>query len=142
MIAGECGFERIDTFEVADLACQIAAVVPRGDGADGAFNPDDWFDPKEQRKVDDFIIFGACAATQALTDAGWKADTAEKQETTGVLIGSGIGGLGGIYETVDHAEGEGPAPRVALLHFRPDHQSRLAAMSRSCMGSRARIMRS
>ncbi len=108
LIAGECGFKRIDTFEVADLACQIAAVVPRGDGADGAFNPDEWFDPKEQRKVDDFIIYAACAATQALTHAGWKADTAEKQETTGVLIGSGIGGLGGIYETSITLKEKGP----------------------------------
>jgi len=99
LIAGECGFKRIDTFEVEDLACQIAAIVPRGPGVEGSFNPDDWFEPKEQRKVDDFIIYGAAAATQALADAGWKADTQEKQETTGVLIGSGIGGLGGIYET-------------------------------------------
>ena len=99
LIAGECGFKRIDTFEVEDLACQIAAIVPREPGVEGSFNPDDWFEPKEQRKVDDFIIYGAAAATQALTDAGWKADTREKQETTGVLIGSGIGGLGGIYET-------------------------------------------
>ena len=108
LIAGECGFKRIDTFEVDDLACQIAAVVPRGDGAVGAFNPDEWFDPKEQRKVDDFIIYAACAATQALTDAGWTADTAEKQETTGVLIGSGIGGLGGIYETSITLKEKGP----------------------------------
>jgi 3-oxoacyl-[acyl-carrier-protein] synthase II len=99
LIAGECGFKRIDTFEVDDLACQIAAIVPREPGVEGSFNPDDWFEPKEQRKVDDFIIYAAAAATQALADAGWKADTAEKQETTGVLIGSGIGGLGGIYET-------------------------------------------
>ena len=99
LIAGECGFKRIDTFEVEDLACQIAAIVPREPDVEGSFNPDDWFEPKEQRKVDDFIIYGAAAATQALADAGWKADTREKQETTGVLIGSGIGGLGGIYET-------------------------------------------
>lgn len=99
LYAGEHGFRRIDMFEVDDLACQIAAIVPRGDGANGSFNPDDWFDPKEQRKVDDFIIYGVCAATQALKDANWTADTPEKQETTGVLIGSGIGGLGGIYET-------------------------------------------
>ncbi len=108
LIAGECGFKRIDTFEVADLACQIAAVVPRGPGANGAFDPDEWFDPKEQRKVDDFIIYGVCAATQALADAGWKADTIEKQETTGVLIGSGIGGLGGIYETSITLKEKGP----------------------------------
>ena len=108
LIAGDCGFKRIDSFEVSDLACQIAAVVPRGSAADGAFNPDEWFDPKEQRKVDDFIIYGVTAATQALADAGWKADTAEKQESTGVLIGSGIGGLGGIYETSITLKEKGP----------------------------------
>jgi len=106
--AGEHGFRRIDTFETADLACQIAAMIPRGDSATGAFNPDDWFDPKEQRKVDDFIIYGVSAATQALKDAQWIADTAEKQEATGVLIGSGIGGLGGIYETSVTLKDKGP----------------------------------
>ena len=108
LAAGECGFKRIDTFEASDLACQIAAVVPRGDGTNGTFNPDDWFDPKEQRKVDDFIIYGASAATQALKDSGWVADTPEKQESTGVLIGSGIGGLGGIYETSVTLREKGP----------------------------------
>jgi 3-oxoacyl-[acyl-carrier-protein] synthase II len=108
LTAGDHGFRRIDTFEVDDLACQIAAIVPRGDHADGAFNPDEWFDPKEQRKVDDFIIYGAAAATQALNDAGWKADTQEKQEASGVLIGSGIGGLGGIYETSITLREKGP----------------------------------
>jgi 3-oxoacyl-[acyl-carrier-protein] synthase II len=108
LVAGECGFRRVDTFDVSDLACQIAAVVPRGDGSNGSFNPDDWFDHKEQRKVDDFIVYAACAATQALADAGWKADTPEKQETTGVLIGSGIGGLGGIYETSIILKEKGP----------------------------------
>ena len=97
LIAGECGFRRIENFEVSDLPCQIGGQVPRA--GEGGFNADDWFDPKEQRKVDDFIVFAAAAATQALKDAGWKADTPEKQEATGVLIGSGIGGLGGIYET-------------------------------------------
>ncbi|HMK90972.1 MAG TPA: beta-ketoacyl-ACP synthase II, partial [Methylocystis sp.] len=106
LVAGECGFKRIETFEVSDLPCQIAAQVPRQ--GEGAFNADEWFDPKEQRKVDDFIIFAAAAATQALADAGWKADTPEKQETTGVLIGSGIGGLGGIYETSVTLRERGP----------------------------------
>jgi 3-oxoacyl-[acyl-carrier-protein] synthase II len=106
LIAGECGFKRIENFEVADLPCQIAGQVPRV--GDGSFKADDWFDPKEQRKVDDFIVFAAAAATQALADAGWKADTIEKQETTGVLIGSGIGGLGGIYETSLTLKEKGP----------------------------------
>ena len=108
LIAGEHGFRRIDTFEASDLACQIAAIVPRGDGSNGTFDADAWFEPKEQRKVDDFIIYGASAATQALADAGWKADTPEKQESTGVLIGSGIGGLGGIYETSVTLKEKGP----------------------------------
>jgi 3-oxoacyl-[acyl-carrier-protein] synthase II len=106
LIAGECGFRRIESFEVADLACQVAGQVPRA--GDGSFSADDWFDPKEQRKVDDFIVFAAAAATQALADAGWKADTIEKQEATGVLIGSGIGGLGGIYETSITLREKGP----------------------------------
>jgi len=106
LIAGECGFKRIENFEVSDLSCQIAGQVPRA--GEGGFNADDWFDPKEQRKVDDFIIFAAAAATQALADAGWKADRPEKQEATGVLIGSGIGGLGGIYETSLILKDKGP----------------------------------
>jgi 3-oxoacyl-[acyl-carrier-protein] synthase II len=108
LIAGEHGFRRIDTFEASDLACQIAGIVPRGDGSNGSFDADAWFEPKEQRKVDDFIVYAASAATQALADAGWKADTPEKQESTGVLIGSGIGGLGGIYETSLILKEKGP----------------------------------
>jgi 3-oxoacyl-[acyl-carrier-protein] synthase II len=108
LIAGEHGFKRIDTFEADDLGCQIAGFVPRGDGSNGTFDPDAWLDPKEQRKVDDFIIYGVSAATQALADAGWKADTPEKQNATGVLIGSGIGGLGGIYETSLTLKEKGP----------------------------------
>jgi 3-oxoacyl-[acyl-carrier-protein] synthase II len=108
LIAGEHGFRRIDTFEASDLPCQIAGFVPRGDGSDGTFDPDAWFEPKEQRKVDDFIIYAASAATQALADAGWRADTPEKQEATGVMIGSGIGGLGGIYETSVILKDKGP----------------------------------
>ncbi|MBG0809569.1 beta-ketoacyl-ACP synthase II [Methylosinus sp. H3A] len=108
LIAGEHGFRRIDTFEASDLPCQIAGFVPRGDGTDGTFDPNAWFEPKEQRKVDDFIIYGVSAATQALADAGWRADTPEKQNTTGVLIGSGIGGLGGIYETSVTLKDKGP----------------------------------
>ncbi|HEY8064038.1 MAG TPA: beta-ketoacyl-ACP synthase II [Methylosinus sp.] len=108
LIAGEHGFRRIDTFEASDLPCQIAGFVPRGDGTAGTFDPNAWFEPKEQRKVDDFIIYGVSAATQALADAGWTADTPEKQNSTGVLIGSGIGGLGGIYETSVTLKDKGP----------------------------------
>ena len=108
LIAGENGFSRIQGFEIDDLACQIAAQVPRGDGAHGTFNADDWMEPKEQRKVDDFILFGICAATQALADAGWKPVSPEDQARTGVMLGSGIGGLDGIYETSITLKERGP----------------------------------
>ena len=99
LIAGQSGAGPIKGFETEDLACKIAMQVPRGAGADGTFNPDDWMEPKEQRKVDDYIIYAVAAATEALADAGWKPATYEEQIETGVLIGSGVGGLGGIYET-------------------------------------------
>lgn len=99
LIAGENAARRIESFEVDDLACQVACQVPRGDGSDGTYNPGDWMEHKEQRKVDDFIIFGVAAATQALADAGWKPTTYEDQIRSGVLIGSGIGGLQGIEKT-------------------------------------------
>jgi 3-oxoacyl-[acyl-carrier-protein] synthase II len=93
---------------VSDLAAKVACQVPRGDGADGSFNPDQWMEPKEQRKVDDFIIFAMAAATQALNDAGWKPATHDDQCNTGVMIGSGIGGLTGIAETAIVLKERGP----------------------------------
>ena len=108
LIAGANGARRITEFEVDDLTCQIGCFVPRGATAEGKFNPDDWMEPKEQRKVDDFIIYGVAAATQALADSGYAADTAEKQERTGVLIGSGIGGLSGIADTSLLLRDKGP----------------------------------
>jgi 3-oxoacyl-[acyl-carrier-protein] synthase II len=107
LLAGESGAGRIEGFEASDLACQIAMQVPRKDAPD-AFNPDDWMEPKEQRKVDDFIIFGVAAAAQALKDANWAPKTYQDQIETGVLIGSGIGGLGGIYETALVLNEKGP----------------------------------
>jgi 3-oxoacyl-[acyl-carrier-protein] synthase II len=99
ILDGKSGARRIDTFEVEDLPCKIACVIPRGDGSNGTFNPDQWMEPKEQRKVDDFIIFAMSAATQALNDAGWHPKTPDEQNATGVMIGSGIGGIEGIAET-------------------------------------------
>lgn len=99
ILEGKSGARRIETFEVEDLPAKIACQVPRGDGSDGTFNADEWMEPKEQRKVDDFIIFAMAAARQALDDAGWHPSTYEDQISTGVLIGSGIGGLNGIAET-------------------------------------------
>jgi 3-oxoacyl-[acyl-carrier-protein] synthase II len=68
LIAGQSGARAIDTFDTSDLACKIAMPIPRGGGADGTFNPDDWMEPKEQRKIDDFILYAVAAATQALAD--------------------------------------------------------------------------
>jgi 3-oxoacyl-[acyl-carrier-protein] synthase II len=108
LLQGHSGARRIEEFEVNDLACQIGCFVPRGSLSEGKFDPNDWMEPKEQRKVDDFIIFAMGAADQALQDAGWKTDTQDKQERTGVLIGSGIGGLDGIAETSILLKEKGP----------------------------------
>jgi 3-oxoacyl-[acyl-carrier-protein] synthase II len=99
LTAGHNAARRITSFEVSDLSCQVACQVPRGDGSNGSFNPTDWMEPKEQRKVDAFIIYAMAAATQALKDADWQPSAYEDQIRTGVLIGSGIGGLQGIEKT-------------------------------------------
>src|SRR5215468_10206526 len=99
LTAGKSATRRIENFDVSDLTCQIACQVPHGDGSDGTFNANDWMETKEQRKVDEFIIYAMSAATQALKDAGWKPTAYEDQIRTGVLIGSGIGGLQGIEKT-------------------------------------------
>jgi 3-oxoacyl-[acyl-carrier-protein] synthase II len=108
LLDSKSGARRIETFEVSDLACKVACQVPRGDGSDGTFNADQWMEPKEQRKVDDFIIYAMSAATQALADAGWKPESRDDQNATGVLIGSGIGGLNGIAETAIILKEKGP----------------------------------
>jgi 3-oxoacyl-[acyl-carrier-protein] synthase II len=109
LLAGQSGARPIEGFDVSDLPCKIAMPVPRGGGGDDAsFNPDHWMEPKEQRKVDDFILYAMAAATQALADAGWKPSTYEEQIKTGVLIGAGIGGLGGIAETAIVLKEKGP----------------------------------
>jgi 3-oxoacyl-[acyl-carrier-protein] synthase II len=108
LVKGESGAKKVDTFEVSDIAAKIACVIPRGDGSNGTFNPDQWMEPKEQRKVDDFIVFGMCAAKQALDDAGWHPKTQDEQVATGVLIGSGIGGIEGIAKTAIDLHEKGP----------------------------------
>jgi 3-oxoacyl-[acyl-carrier-protein] synthase II len=108
LLAGESGIKRIEKFDVSDIPCKIAGQVPRGDGANGSFNADHWMEPKEQRKVDDFIIFAMGAATQALNDAGWHPHDYEDQIASGVLIGSGIGGVEGIAETALLLRDRGP----------------------------------
>jgi 3-oxoacyl-[acyl-carrier-protein] synthase II len=98
LVEGQSGANRITDFQADDLACQIACQIPRGDGSNGTFNADEWMEPKEQRKVDPFIVYGMAASTMALRDSGWEPKSYEDQCATGVLIGSGIGGIGGIYE--------------------------------------------
>jgi 3-oxoacyl-[acyl-carrier-protein] synthase II len=108
LLAAESGIKRIEKFEVSDISSQIAGQIPLGDGANGTFNPDQWMESKEQRKVDDFIVYAMCAATQALNDAGWHPRQYEDQITSGVLIGSGIGGVEGIAETAIILRDKGP----------------------------------
>jgi 3-oxoacyl-[acyl-carrier-protein] synthase II len=108
LLAGQSGARRVTEFEVEDLPCKIACRIPVGDGSDGTFNPDDWMEPKEQRKVDPFIIYAVAAADQALADAKWAPESDEDQIRTGVLIGSGIGGLEGIVEAGYTLRDKGP----------------------------------
>lgn len=98
LIKGESGIRKIDKFDVSDLASKVAGLVPIGEG-EGEFNPDDWMEPKERRKVDEFILYGVAAAEQAVKNSGWHPESEEDRERTGVLIGSGIGGLQCIYDT-------------------------------------------
>src|ERR1700745_4233093 len=108
ILNGESGARKIVSFDVSDLPCKIACLVPRGNGGDGTFNPDQWMEPKDQRKVDDFIIFAMCAARQALDDANWHPTREEDRCATGTMIGSGIGGLSGIAETSLQLKERGP----------------------------------
>ncbi len=98
LLAGESGIRAIESFDVSDLPAKIAGQVPRGETAAGRFNADDWVPTKEQRKMDEFIVFALAAATQAVEDSGWKPEDPAEREQTGVMIGSGIGGLPGICE--------------------------------------------
>ena len=108
LLDGQNGFGKIDRFEVDDIPCQIAGMIPRGDGSNGTFNPDDWVEPKDQRKIDPFILYGIVAAQMAVQDSGWVAETEDQKCRTGVLIGSGIGGLQTIYETGKLMDERGP----------------------------------
>jgi 3-oxoacyl-[acyl-carrier-protein] synthase II len=108
LIEGHSGAGAITGFDVSDLPARIACQIPRGDGSDGTFDPDQWMDPKDQRRVDEFIVYGMAAARQALDDSGWKPESYEDQTATGVLIGSGIGGIGGIYDASITLAEKGP----------------------------------
>jgi 3-oxoacyl-[acyl-carrier-protein] synthase II len=108
ILEGKSGANKVTNFQVDDLACQIAAQIPRDPSEEGAFDPNDWMDVKEQRKVDDFIIYAIAAADQAMADAGWKPESYEDQIRSGVLIGSGIGGLQGIEQAAHILADKGP----------------------------------
>ena len=118
ILNGESGAGAIQGFDVSDLAVKIACEVPVGDRESGAFNPDDHVPPKDQRKMDRFIIYGIGAADEAIADAGWTPDSEEELERTGVMIGSGIGGLETIAEAAMllRDRGRGAYPRSL---FRP-----------------------
>lgn len=124
LIAGESGLTKIGQFPVDDLPAQVAGSVPRGDGP-GDFDPDRIMEPKEQRKVDDFIVYAVAAADEALADSGWKPETEDERYATGVLIGSGIGGLKGIEDAalVLHEKG----PRRISPFFIPGRLINLAS---------------
>jgi 3-oxoacyl-[acyl-carrier-protein] synthase II len=106
LTAGKTGARRVTEFDVSDISCQVGFFAPRG--GEGGFNPDDWMEPKEQRKVDDFIIFAMAAADMALADAGWSPKTTDEKDRAGVLIGSGIGGLQGIERGALLLQEKGP----------------------------------
>jgi 3-oxoacyl-[acyl-carrier-protein] synthase II len=108
LIEGESGVRAIQSFDVSDLPAKIAGQVPRGETSSGSFNADDWVPPKDQRKMDEFIIFAMGAAVQAVEDSGWKPQAEADRERTGVIIGSGIGGLPGITEGAITLHEKGP----------------------------------
>lgn len=111
IVAGKSGIQKIDRFEVEDIACQIAGQIPvtsDDNPADGHFNPDLYVAPKDQRKIDIFITYALAAAQEAVAHSGWVAESEDAQTRTGVLIGSGIGGLEEIYKTSLLLEEKGP----------------------------------
>ncbi len=107
LIAGKSGARRVTEFDVSDIPCQIGAFIPRGSGP-GEYNPDDCMEPKEQRKVDEFIVYAMAAADQAIAGSGWKAQSEDESARAGVLIGSGIGGLQGIEKGAMTVREKGP----------------------------------
>ncbi|GER02879.1 hypothetical protein JCM17846_05610 [Iodidimonas nitroreducens] len=117
ILAGKSGAGLISRFDPADSVAKVVCEVPLGDGSNGTFNADHYIEPKDRRRVDDFIVYGIAAAQQAVEDAGWTAPEGEEAERSGVMIGSGIGGLPGIEEAsvLMHERG----PRRVSPHFIP-----------------------
>ncbi len=108
LLDGKSGAGKIARFDASDLSCQIACEVKNGDGTDGTFNADDWAEPREQRRIDDFILYAIAAAEQAIRDADWMPEAEEDRLRTGVMIGSGIGGLASIERTAIELKERGP----------------------------------
>jgi 3-oxoacyl-[acyl-carrier-protein] synthase II len=108
LLSGRSAARRVTEFEVEDLACKIAHIVPRGDGSNGTFNPEAVLEPKELRKIADFILYGIAAADEALKDSGWAPESSEDRNRTGVMIGSGIGGIEGIHDNALILKERGP----------------------------------
>jgi 3-oxoacyl-[acyl-carrier-protein] synthase II len=108
LLAGDSGAATVHGFEYDDLTCTVANQIRRGDGTGGTFNPDNFLETKEQRKIGEFILYGIAAADEALKDSGWEPRTDDERFSTGVLIGSGIGGIGGIHDTTITLSEKGP----------------------------------
>ncbi|MEO1919137.1 MAG: beta-ketoacyl-ACP synthase II [Paracoccaceae bacterium] len=108
ILDGQSGAGTIGRFDASHLATDYACDIPLGDGSDGTFNPDDWMTPKDARKVDPFILYGMAAADQAVNDSGWAPEDEEGRYRTGVMIGSGIGGLSTIADTAILLKERGP----------------------------------
>jgi 3-oxoacyl-[acyl-carrier-protein] synthase II len=132
ILAGKSGAGRITAFDPADYACQVACEVPRVDGRGGggpdiagSFDPDQVMSTREQRRIDDFILYAMAAADEAVKDSGWAPEDEEERRRTGVIIGSGIGGLNSIYETSIELHTKGP--RRVSPFFIPSALINLAA---------------
>ena len=106
LIAGKSAGQKITHFETDDLQCKIACMVPAS--GDEAFNADLYVEPKEQKRIDQFIVYGISAASMAIADSGYSAETDAQKDRTGVMIGAGIGGLNGIVEGVETLLSKGP----------------------------------